>query len=40
MSTFKQAAHFWSIMVLSGGYDDDEDDDNDDEKEDEVNSQL
>ena len=43
MSTFKQAAHFWSIMVLSGGYDiDDEDDDDEDdeEEEDEVNSQL
>ena len=47
MSIFKQAAHFWSIMVLSGGYDvddedddDDEDDYDDDEEEDEVNSQL
>ena len=40
MSIFKQAAHFWSIMVSSGGYDVDDEDDDDDEKEDEVNSQL
>ena len=39
MSIFKQAALFWSIMVLSGGYDVDDHDD-DDEEEDEVNSQL